>query len=110
GDELAVGEVNLLQIAGYARPHLDRFDGPDAAGVLVPVGHLPDHGPAGRDGGNGRLLLIRTAGLNAGGPRAGKKELLSPVELALNPASIGRIISWRAGRAWRLLGSKGRRN
>ena len=39
-DLLAVGEVHLVEVAADAGPHLDRLDGIEAAGVLVPLDDL----------------------------------------------------------------------
>ena len=42
-DVFTVAEIHRLQQAGDARPHLHRIHRFEAAGVVVPIGHLPLH-------------------------------------------------------------------
>ena len=61
-DDLAVGEMDAVEIAGHARAHLDRVDGDEAADILVIVDDVAFDRRRDRDG-RRRRGRARSAGL-----------------------------------------------
>jgi len=73
-DDLSVLELDLVEIAGDARPDLDHVDRNKAPDIFVVVGHRLLHGLRDRHGGRGRSRLLRRLSAASKRERKNKQE------------------------------------